>query len=87
MTKKVVGIESGARNKVRGRPFAPGNTLGRGRPRGSRNKAKPGQTLLDEYAPPTWYANASRRLCREIEARCGFAWSGSARRVEVLLSR
>jgi hypothetical protein len=50
MTKKV-GIESGARNKVRGRPFAPGNTLGRGRPKGSRNQTKPGQALLDEYAP------------------------------------
>src|SRR5579859_5067514 len=50
MTKKVVGIESGAMNKVRGRPFAPGNKLGRGRPKGSRNKAKPGQALLDEYA-------------------------------------
>ena len=38
--------------KARGRPFPPGNTLGRGRPKGSRNKAKsPGQDLLDEYAP------------------------------------
>ena len=39
-------------SKVRGLPFAPGNTVGRGRPKGSRNKAKsPGQALLDEYAP------------------------------------
>lgn len=31
--------------------FEPGNTLGRGRPRGSRNKSKsPGQDLFDEYA-------------------------------------
>ena len=52
MTKKVVGIESGAKNKVRGRPFAPGNKLGRGRPKGSGNKAKPGQGLLDDYAEP-----------------------------------
>ena len=38
--------------KARGRPFPPGNTLGRGRPKGSRNKAKSlGQDLLDEYAP------------------------------------
>jgi hypothetical protein len=38
--------------KARGQPFPPGNTLGRGRPKGSRNKAKsPGQDLLDEYAP------------------------------------
>jgi hypothetical protein len=52
MMKKVVEIESGAKNKPRGRPFEPGNKLGRGRPKGSRNKAKPGQTLLDEYAEP-----------------------------------
>jgi hypothetical protein len=39
-------------NKVRGRPFEPGNQLGRGRPKGSRNKSKsPGQDLFDEYAP------------------------------------
>ena len=50
MTTKVVGIESAARNKVRGRPFLLGNTMGKGRPRGSPNKAKPGQTLMDEYA-------------------------------------
>ena len=38
-------------NKPRGQPFPPGNTLGRGRPAGSRNKAKPpGQDLLDEHA-------------------------------------
>jgi hypothetical protein len=38
-------------NRVRGRPFEPGNTLGRGRPKGSRNKSKsPGQGLFDEYA-------------------------------------
>jgi hypothetical protein len=50
MMEKVVGIESGAKNKVRGRPFQLGNTLGKGRPRGSRNQPKPGQTLLNEYA-------------------------------------
>jgi hypothetical protein len=39
-------------NQVRGRPFPPGNKLGRGRPKGSRNKAKsPAQDLLDEYTP------------------------------------
>ena len=38
-------------NKPRGQPFPPGNTLGRGRPAGSRNKAKPpGQDLLHEHA-------------------------------------
>jgi hypothetical protein len=37
-------------NEPRGRPFAPGNTLGRGRPTGSRNKAhSPGQDLLDRF--------------------------------------
>jgi hypothetical protein len=36
----------------RGLPFAPGNTLGRGRPRGSRNKARfVGQDLLEKYTP------------------------------------
>ena len=39
-------------NEPRGRPFAPGNTLGRGRPKGSRNKASSvEQDLLDKYAP------------------------------------
>jgi hypothetical protein len=39
-------------NHPRGRPFQPGNTLGRGRPKGSRNRSKsPAQELLDEYAP------------------------------------
>lgn len=38
-------------NRVRGRPFEPGNKLGRGRPKGSRNKSKStGQDLFDEYA-------------------------------------
>jgi hypothetical protein len=40
-----------AMNTPRGRPFPPGNTLGRGRPKGSRNKAKaPGQQLLEDNA-------------------------------------
>ena len=39
-------------DKPRGRPFPPGNTLGRGRPKGSRNREKsPNQNLLDEFAP------------------------------------
>ena len=39
-------------SKTRGRPFPPGNKLGSGRPKGSRNKEKsPGQHLLDQYAP------------------------------------
>ena len=40
-------------SKPRGRPFPPGNKMGKGRPKGSRNKPKaPGQALLDEYALP-----------------------------------
>lgn len=36
---------------VRGRPFQPGNKLGRGRPRGSRNKASlAAQALLDGHS-------------------------------------
>jgi hypothetical protein len=38
-------------DKVRGRPFEPGNKLGQGRPKGSRNKARnPAQLLLDQHA-------------------------------------
>jgi hypothetical protein len=37
-------------SEERGRPFTPGNTLGRGRPKGSRNRrGSPGQDLLDKY--------------------------------------
>jgi hypothetical protein len=37
----------------RGRPFEPGNQMGRGRPRGSRNKrAAEAQQILDEYTGP-----------------------------------
>src|ERR1700731_2519100 len=40
-------------DKPRGRPFPPGNTLGRGRPKGSRNREKPpSKHLLDKLAPP-----------------------------------
>ena len=38
---------------MRGRPFEPGNQLGRGRPRGSRNKTSTRmQDLLNQYAEP-----------------------------------
>lgn len=44
-------IEKIQMDKPRGRPFPPGNTLGRGRPKGSPNREKsPSQHLLDEYA-------------------------------------
>lgn len=37
----------------RGRPFEPGNKMGRGRPRGSRNKrAAEAQQILDQYTGP-----------------------------------
>ena len=37
----------------RGKPFEPGNKIGRGRPRGSRNKATLlAQELLDSYSKP-----------------------------------
>jgi hypothetical protein len=36
----------------RGRPFEPGNKLGRGRPKGSRNREKSvAQNLLEEHSP------------------------------------
>jgi hypothetical protein len=36
---------------IRGRPFEPGNKLGRGRPPGSRNKRRRhGQKVFDEYS-------------------------------------
>ena len=35
--------------KPRGRPFLSGNTFGRGRPKASRNKAMPLQSLLEEH--------------------------------------
>jgi hypothetical protein len=38
-------------DKPRGRPFGPGNQFGRGRRKGSRNRPKCGDDLLDKYAP------------------------------------
>ena len=40
-------------NNPRGRPFQAGNTLGKGRPRGSRNKTEsPERQLVKKYALP-----------------------------------
>jgi hypothetical protein len=40
-------------NGPRGRPFSPGNQLGKGRPKGSRNKwALEAQKLLEKYSEP-----------------------------------
>jgi hypothetical protein len=36
-------------NKPRGRPFEPGHTLSQGRPKGSRNRPKPGEEVLDKF--------------------------------------
>ena len=52
MTNKVVEIESGAKKKVRGRPFEPGNKLGRGRPKGSRNAERTIKVVFVSPAPP-----------------------------------
>jgi hypothetical protein len=37
-------------NKSRSRGFQPGNQFGQGRPKGSRNRPKPGEELLDKSA-------------------------------------
>ena len=40
-------------SEVRGKPFAPGNKFGKGRPKGSRNKFNPeAKELLSEYSVP-----------------------------------
>jgi hypothetical protein len=38
-------------SKPRGRPFEPGNQFGKGRLKGSRNRPRPGDGLLDQFAP------------------------------------
>jgi len=56
-------------NKPRGRPFQPGNTYGRGRPKGSRNRSKtPGQDLLDKYEPQLFAKCISLAMQGEIRA-------------------
>lgn len=49
MTQKSSENTAGERKRGSGRPFQPGNKFGRGRPKGTQNKSKPGQTLIDEY--------------------------------------
>jgi hypothetical protein len=40
-------------SEQRGRPFEPGNTMGRGRPKGSRNKkTAQAQAILDQFTEP-----------------------------------
>jgi hypothetical protein len=63
-------------SEPRGRPFEPGNTQGRGRPRGSRNKSKsPVQELLEEYAAPV-----TRKLI-------GLAGQGDMRAIRLYMER
>jgi hypothetical protein len=38
-------------SKPRGRPFEAGNEIGRGRPKGSPNRPKPSDDLLEKFAP------------------------------------
>ena len=73
-------------NKVRGRPFEPGNKLGRGRPKGSRNKSKsPGQGLFDEYAEHLIRKTISLGLAGEKTAlRLCFEQISPARRDAVI---
>jgi len=48
---------------IRGRPFAPGNKLGKGRPKGSKNKINPdARKLLEEYKVPLTQAAISLAL-------------------------
>lgn len=55
------GRKRSAMKNERGKPFAPGNRIGRGRPKGSPNKAKPqedpGKALLE------WSREALMRKC------------------------
>jgi hypothetical protein len=38
-------------NKPRGRPFQPGHQLSKGRPKGSRNRPRPADDILEQRAP------------------------------------
>lgn len=38
-------------DKIRGRPFEAGNQFGQGRPKGSRNRPKPGDDLWEKFGP------------------------------------
>lgn len=53
----------------RGRPFLPGNRMGQGRPKGSRNKAaSPVQQVLDQYGEPVMRKCTSMALQGNIAA-------------------
>jgi hypothetical protein len=58
---------SGVRAMKRGRPFEPGNKLGRGRPPGSRNKKTLIiQEILDEYSPAVIRKTLAKALQGEV---------------------
>ena len=56
-------------NQPRGRPFAPGNNFGWGRPKGSRNRSKmAGQALLTEYGDAVTRKCIMRALEGDVRA-------------------
>jgi hypothetical protein len=56
-------------NKVRGRPFQPGNQYGRGRPKGSRNKSTlAAQQLLEQYSEPIMRKCIAQALGGDVRA-------------------
>lgn len=62
--------------KPRGRPFQTGNTFGRGRPKGSRNReTAPAKKLLEEYTP---------HLTRKLIA---LALEGNAQALRICMER
>jgi len=56
-------------DRVRGRPFQPGNQYGRGRPKGSRNKSTPAaQQLLEQYSEPIMRKCIAQALGGDVRA-------------------
>lgn len=56
-------------NGLRGRPFEPGNKMGRGRPKGSRNKkAAQAQEILDQYTEPLMKKCVAKALEGNVRA-------------------
>jgi hypothetical protein len=56
-------------NGSRGRPFEPGNKMGRGRPKGSRNKrTAKAQEILDQYSEPLMKKCVAKALEGDVRA-------------------
>ena len=56
-------------DRVRGRPFQPGNQYGRGRPKGSRNKSTlAAQKLLEQYSEPIMRKCIAQALNGDVRA-------------------